>query len=274
VHERSADLARRWHVTVEQTFETPTSVISYGLRDRQPVVLKVVKQPCDEWRSGEVVHAFDGRGVVRAYEYVDGALLLERLDPGDPLVDLTIAGHDDEATAILADVIAAMSPGQAPAATPTVSDWAAGFARYRGSGNDQVPRDLVACAEQMFVGLCASQREPRLLHGDLQHYNVLRDRTRGWVAIDPKGVVGELEYDIGAMLRNPVDRPDMFAARATIERRLAHFAGRLGLDVDRMLRWGFAQAVLSAIWDVEDGYRVDATHPSLKLAAAIEPMLG
>ena len=42
-----------------------------------------------------------------------------------------------------------------------------------------------------------------LLHGDLQHYNVLLDKDRGWVAIDPKGVVGELEYEVGALLRNP-----------------------------------------------------------------------
>ena len=86
--------------------------------------------------------------------------------------------------------------------------------------------------------------------------------------------MGELEYETGAMLRNPVDRPDVFASRATIERRLAHLSGRLGLDGDRMLRWGFAQAVLSALWDVEDGYVVDASNPALRLAAAIQPMLG
>lgn len=47
---------------------------------------------------------------------------------------------------------------------------------------------------------------------DLQHYNVLFDDARGWLAIDPKGVVGEVEYEIGAILRNPIERPDLFAA--------------------------------------------------------------
>ena len=71
----------------------------------------------------------------------------------------------------------------------------------------------------MYVDLSGSQRSTRLLHGDLQHYNVLFDTDRGWLAIDPKGVVGELEHEIGAVLRNPDERPDLFLSSSVIERR-------------------------------------------------------
>jgi streptomycin 6-kinase len=40
---------------------------------------------------------------------------------------------------------------------------------------------------------------------DLHHYNVLSDSGRGWLAIDPKGLVGEVEYEVGAAIRNPID---------------------------------------------------------------------
>src|SRR5437588_2607793 len=103
--------------------------------------------------------------------------------------------------------------------------------------------------KEFFWILYASQKEPRLLHGDLQHYNVLFDSKRGWLAIDPKGVVGEVEYEIGAILRNPIERPEMFTQRVTIERRIKQLTGKLNLDFERVLAWGFAQAVLSAIWD-------------------------
>ena len=119
----------------------------------------------------------------------------------------------------------------------------------------------------------SSMKVPRLLHVDLQHYNVLFDSSRGWVAIDPKGVVGELEYEIGAALRNPIERPELFLSRPTIERRLKQFTSKLNLDFERMLAWSFAQAVLSAIWEIEDGFAVDATNPSLRLAKAIQSML-
>jgi streptomycin 6-kinase len=99
---------------------------------------------------------------------------------------------------------------------------------------------------------------------------VLRDEHRGWIAIDPKGVIGELEYEIGAALRNPAERPDLLASPEVIERRLGVFYDALGIDVDRARAWAFAQGVLSAIWSVEDGRAVDANHAGLRLSRAIE----
>lgn len=256
-------------------------MIAFGTRDHQPVVLKVIKRPGDEWRSGEILEAFNGNGVVRVYEQAPGAVLLERLRPGNSLVDLTLNGRDEEATEILADIIqqmsaraASTSPLELPQACATVQDWAKGFERHIATGDDQIPIDLVAAGQRVYLNLCASQRQPRLLHGDLQHYNVLFDSDRGWLGIDPKGVVGEIEYEIGAVLRNPCEQPDLFVSRSTIERRLKQFTGRLDLNFARALAWGFAQAVLSAIWEIEDGFAVDSTNHSLRLAQVIRPMLG
>lgn len=267
------ELARQWRVTIEESFETPTSLIAYGRRDGRRVVLKVVKHPGDEWRSGEIVNAFDGRGMVRVYEHLDGAMLLERLDPGNALVDLALAGRDEEATAILAEVIGAMSPHGLVSCCATVQDWAKSFSRYVASGDDQVPAPLVMQAHRLYADLCDSQTNRRLLHGDLQHYNVLFDRDRGWLAIDPKGVIGEIEYEIGAALRNPGERPDLFVGPVTIERRLRQFTSALRVNYSRALAWGFAQAVLSAIWLVEDGFPVNANTSSIELAEAMRPML-
>ncbi|HKY26510.1 MAG TPA: aminoglycoside phosphotransferase family protein [Pyrinomonadaceae bacterium] len=298
--------AREWDVNVERTVETESSLVAFGERSSavQSVVLKIIKQPGDEWRAGEVLKAFDGRGVVRVYEHAPGAVLMERLSPGTPLVDLVLNGKDDEATDILAVVMQQMSepedvwmPGigrqvsaaqwrtpleanqpkpdtryQTPA-FPTTYDWARGFDRYIASRDGQIPRDLVESAQQIYVKLAATQREPRLLHGDLQHYNVLFDSVRGWVAIDPKGVIGEVEYEIGAAMRNPVERPDLFLSPQTIARRLKQFTDRLNLDYNRTVRWTFAQSVLSAIWNVEDGFEVGPLDSSLRLAKAILPMI-
>jgi streptomycin 6-kinase len=279
--DRIQQRAREWGVAIENTFETESSLIAFGRRINQPVVLKIVKQPGDEWRSGEILNAFDGKGVARVYEQAPGALLEERLRPGNSLVDLALNGRDEEATDILAGVIQQMSarassrsPLELPKACATVQDWAKGFDRYIASGNNQIPTDLVATGQRVYSGLCASQRQPRLLHGDLHHYNVLFDSDRGWLAIDPKGVVGEIEYEIGAVLRNPFERPELFLSRSTIERRLKQFMNKLDLDYERTVAWGFAQAVLSAIWEIEDGFVVDALNPSLRLANVIQIMLG
>ncbi len=186
--------AGAWNVTIERTLETESSVIGVGRRGARGVVLKVVKTPGDEWHSGAVVRAFDGRGVVQVDEFEDGALLLERLSPGDSLADLASAGDDEAATAIVADVIQRMHAPSTPRGCPRVMDWCAGFDRYLCSGDQRIPTSLVDDARARFASLASSQRLPRLLHGDLQHYNILFDTNRGWLAIDPKGIVGEVEY--------------------------------------------------------------------------------
>ena len=147
----------------------------------------------------------------------------------------------------------------------TVQDWGKSFA----TADQGIPRDLVEQAREVYFDLFRSQSKTRLLHGDLHHDNVLFDSKRGWLAIDPKGVIGELEYELGAALRNPYNRPDIFAQPQVIEKRLKQFAAKLPIDQVRALRWGFSQAVLSAIWGIEDGA---ATH-SIALAEAMLPMI-
>jgi len=43
---RIQSLAREWHLTVADSFETETSVISSVTRDHQSLVLKVIKREC------------------------------------------------------------------------------------------------------------------------------------------------------------------------------------------------------------------------------------
>src|ERR1700742_851883 len=140
--DRVAEQVRAWGIAVQHTQETPSSFIAFGTRGSQQVVLKVVRQPGDEWRCGEVLAAFAGGGVVRVYEYIEGAVLLERLNPGTPLASLSLNGRDQEATEILAEVIHRMLQAQAPSNSfPTVADWGKGFQRHRASGNSQIPID-------------------------------------------------------------------------------------------------------------------------------------
>ena len=265
--------AASWNVKLEQVVETPSSLLGFGERNSTQVVLKVSKREGDESHSGAVLRAFGSDGAVRVYESDKGAVLLERLDPGEQLVNLVRRGKDAEATTILANVISRLANHKPPEGCPSVGDWGRGFDRYSASGDVQISTVLVEEASEIYHRLDASQNATMLLHGDLQHYNILFDKNRGWIAIDPKGVVGELEYEVGALLRNPVDQAKLFATPRTIERRLMTLTTNLQLDYTRALEWSFAQAVLSAIWDVEDGYPLQPDNPSLILANVIKPML-
>lgn len=266
--ERLHAKAVQWNVALDETRETATSVLGFGVRDETRVVLKLTKVN-DEAHAGKVLQAFDGSGAVRVYEAETGAMLVERLEPGDQLVSLVRRGNDAEATEVLAQVIGRLANHAPPDECPSVADWGRGFERYMRSGDQRISHELVRDAQDVFEALASTQQSTMLLHGDLQHYNVLFDHERGWTAIDPKGVVGELEYEVGALLRNPIELPELFTNRATIERRVEILTTLLPLDRARALQWSFAQAVLSAIWDVEEGFRVESNHPVIQLACSI-----
>jgi streptomycin 6-kinase len=214
--------------------------------DGTPVVVKRGPGVREEARA---LAAFRGAGVVALLEQDGDALVLERVLPGTPLVSVA---DDDAATRIAAGVMRRLWRPP-PVGFPTVADWGEGFARHRaahGGGSGPLDPALFSRAERLFAALCASQAAPVLLHGDLHHFNVLEGRGGAWVAIDPKGVVGEPCYEPGALLRNPY--PEL-PSRARMARRLDVLAGALGFERERLRDWAFAQAVLSAVWHVEDG---------------------
>jgi streptomycin 6-kinase len=114
-----------------------------------------------------------------------------------------------------------------------------------------------------------SVRARRLLHGDLHHYNVLFDTDSGWAVIDPWGALGEIEFEIGAALRNPVDVPALLGDPNVIERRLRIYEAQLKLDPDRALKWAFAMTTLAVLWPFDDTIGLDLRRP---FAAAAQSM--
>ena len=158
--ERFEERVREWNIVVENRWETDTSLLAVGRRGSQHVVLKLVKQQGDEWNCGQVLEAFDGRGVVRVYEHVPGAALLERLSPATSLAQMALNGRDEEATEILARVMQAMSPQQESAkGVPTVQEWAQGFGKYLVSGDNQIPIDLIAQGRKC-ISISVRRKDP------------------------------------------------------------------------------------------------------------------
>lgn len=130
------------------------------------------------------------------------------------------------------------------------------------------PAYLLEAAEDIFAEFVPGQGEQVLLHGDLHHWNILSATRQPWLAIDPKGVIGEREYDTGAILRNPWGKRFAFQELKSIQsRRVDILCEMLAFDRERVLGWGKAQAVLSAWWSVED--EGSSWEPALAYAEAL-----
>ena len=253
--ETIAACERRWSLTVQLPF-VPLSYnyVAPAVRaDGTGAVLKLGVPHHELVTEMEALRAYDGSGLVRLLEadYDLGAMLLERLEPGTPLSRLA---DDQQATSIAAQVMKRLRRPPPPEHQfPTVSDWATGLQKLRirfGGATGPFPASLVEKAETLFSELIGSMGAPVLLHGDLHHDNILAAARDSWLAIDPKGVVGEAEYEVGAFVRNrlfPGPRPKRLLAR-----RVDQFAEELGFKRERILGWSLAQAVLSGWWSFED----------------------
>lgn len=258
-----AQCEQRWQIQIQPPFALTYNYVAPAKRaGGSQVVLKAGFPENPELITEiEALRFFDGQGMVHLLEadLEQGVFLLEHIFPGHPLVNLP----DDDATRIAARVMRRLwkpIPPELAARFPSTQKWARGLGRLRktfGGGTGPFPADMVERAEKLFVELHASAASaPVLLHGDLHHWNILSAQREPWLALDPKGLVGEPAYEVGALIRNPNTVISTWTDLARVQaRRFDILAEELGFNRQRMIFWSFAQVVLSAWWSFEDEHR-------------------
>jgi streptomycin 6-kinase len=252
---RAVEVARDWGLVLGPVLPGSTQGVVHGatLADGTAAVLKLEKPGQGAEAQAEALAAWSGDGAARLlrFDEAGGALLIERLIPGTPLVRLCEEGRDDDATAVLAALMLRLHrPAPTDAVFADAHGWIRAIEACRDPRLDTRLRDR---ALGLYRDLNASARPAVLLHGDLHHRNVLSDGA-GWRAIDPFGATGEPAFDTGTLLTNPVSwLPRQHDLAAIQRRRVALLAERLGEERARVAAWGFVVGVLKTVWDLEDG---------------------
>jgi streptomycin 6-kinase len=218
-------------------------------QDGTAAVLKVSRYIRETRSEIAAMQLWNGAGAARVLESdaERGALLLERVQPGSMLSEIV---EDDATVRTACAVLRQLWCGTAEYGLTPLASWCAAYARNRpalGSGAcSEFPMSLFQQADALRRELLESTRESVALHGDLHHFNVLRSSRAGWLAIDPKGLVGDRCFDVCQFLRNPTR-----VTPATNRRRLDIFSDELGLDRRRLAQWAVVHAVLDACWTYE-----------------------
>ncbi len=265
---------KRWKVSAPELIaETFSSRIwKVRLEDGSPAIVKALK-PFDDvedelrgehylaWRRGEGAVRLLGRdGHRMLLEYGGDTLLSEVLDKEG----------DNAATAIAAEVMARLfSPSKHPFPSelqPLRERYASLFkkaATDRDAGQASIYVDAAAIADR----LLDDPHDVRPLHGDLHHENILQG-PRGWLTIDPKGVLGDPGFDAANLFYNPLERDDLCLDPERIAHMADIFGKTLGQTPVAMLDHAIAYGCLSAAWHHEDE-NADDENRELSVAAAI-----
>ncbi len=215
----------------------PVNNLSYnyvlsGLRNTQPIVLKLSLDTLALDREMTALQIFNGNGGVAVLDQMEGALLLEHAVPGHSLKN-NLANN--QSIQVMCDVMKKLHQAPVPKGIvfPHISDWLTTIDK-----NWNIPDEYLRKAQELKRKLLEGNGNPVLLHGDLHHDNVLANGN-GWMVIDPKGVIGDPIHEVWAFIMD-------------VEKDTQYIADFFNFDVTVVRQWYFVHAILAACWSLED----------------------
>lgn len=244
-------IASAWELELEDPFD-PGGAVSWTApartRDGEDVVLKVA-WPHDEARDEALgLRVWDGHGTVRLlrHDASSWAMLLERLVPGTRLAREWSDSTVDVGVSVLQQLWS-VAPGDAPfdRLETQLAGWADTAEERAGRVRVGVDAGIVSEGIALLRSL-PRREESFLLHQDLHPENVLSS-SRGWLAIDPKPVVGDRGFDVTALVAHTI------VDGAHLRERLARLEDALGIERDHLRRWALARTIMWLLWAADVG---------------------
>lgn len=243
----------KWHLVPDGAPITSHAGDLLPVRYRGEAAMLKLAKGDDERAGAAVLEWWNGDGAARVYMRDGDALLMERAQGPASLADMARNGEDDEAARILCSAAARLHRPRSQSLPPLVplKHWFRELAPAAATHGGLLQR----CSNTANA-LLDDPREITVLHGDLHHDNVLDFGTRGWLAIDPKHIIGERGFDFANIFTNP-DLSDPTRPVGTLpgrfQQRVAVVSGAGRIERRRLLQWTLAWTGLSAAWFLGDG---------------------
>ncbi|YBV97782.1 3'-kinase [Phyllobacteriaceae bacterium JZ32] len=229
-----------------------------------PLVVKKLKPAgMEELRGAHYLEWRNGHGAARLYDLKGTAMLLEYAGSYH-LEEHLNAGKDAACIEIFGQVLAVL---HTPSPSPVPADLQPLGKHFSGLFAVAAEKPIYAEAAALAKRLLATPHEAIPLHGDIHHENII-ESPRGWLAIDPHGLVGDAAFDAANIFYNPLDRDDLCLDMPRARRMAEHFAPVIHRHPAFILDYAFAYGCLSAAWHREDGNDVDEAR-ELKIATAL-----
>ena len=236
---------------------THSSLLQPVVFDNMKAMVKIAVD-VEEHRGWALMICWGGNGAVKVLKHDGDVLLMERATGPKSLKHMVLNGNEVEANKIICGVVTKLHKANCKHMSGLVplrtwfSDLGHAHAKYGGA--------FGRCSE-IAAQLLDNPLDIVALHGDIHYDNILDSGKGEWVAIDPKGLLGERGFDFANLFCNPT--PEIATSAARLKKQLRLIAGEAGLDAKRLLQWIVAWSGLSAAWILDDG---DDAHMQITLA--------
>lgn len=243
-----AHYKQHWHLSDDgEAFISYSGLLQPVLYNGLECMLKIARR--DKDKHGSMLMAWwSGKGAAPVLQHDENAILMERAINERSLAEMAKNGKDDDASCIICSVIARLHANPKPypgyLAPLDVKFKSLGVAAAQQGGIfercNQVAHELLAAPQDMVA-----------LHGDVHHGNILDFGEKGWLAIDPKGMIGERGFDYANLFCNPAK--ETATAPGRLAQQLPIVSDAAKIEPKRLLQWITAWGGLSAAWAIEDG---------------------
>ena len=192
----------------------------------------------------DMLALYDGRGINRMIDHDRklSAMLLERFTPGTMLVEMDDSREQARIAGRIARDLHRTPPPENPSFKHAADRLNKTISIVSESTDPERARPYRVQLDRlkaMVDGPLA--KEPQiLLHGDLHHYNILLDESRGWTAIDPQCEIGASCLEFGSFVGNAGgDEPTIEEERETIVEAIQMLSETSGESEERVYAGAF-----------------------------------
>jgi streptomycin 6-kinase len=248
-----ASLRERWRICDGALLADTRSSLVFRVKrlDTAPAIVKILKPEGMNELPGMAYLAWRGGcGAVDLIDRQDSICLLE--DAGTIILrDHHRDFGDEAATEIILTVLKKLN---APSVLPPPDDLVPlrthFSALFEAVGRGLYPAyaELLRWGATLTEDLLAQQTAIRPLHGDLHHDNIVSGGARGWLAIDPQGLIGDPAYEVANVFGNPIGGIKDILDPARIVRLTEAFAAAIGRPEKTILQFAAAHAAVSICW--------------------------
>ncbi|MFW5980720.1 MAG: aminoglycoside phosphotransferase family protein [Halanaerobiaceae bacterium] len=246
----------KWNIKEGEIGENLSyNLICFGISPEWgKVVIKIGVPHPDLFSEMTAISLYRGKNICRCYDKDEelGAMVLEKISPG---FDLTFLDSDKDKIEIASDLITNLYIKiDKIYGLPAYGEWldkAFTGAREMNIAGEKM-YSLIDTAEEFFQELEAEDFPRVLLHGDLHHFNILKDREKDWRIIDPKGVIGIPVLEPARFMENQLHMIKEQEKLECLNYMIKIFSKKLKVSPEFTAKALLVDYVLSTCWSFEE----------------------
>lgn len=246
----------RWSITDFEIVENLSiNFLGFGKSKQYgDVVIKICGPHPEKYTEIKSLTIFNGNNFCNCYDYDMelGAILLERILPGADLKTIT---NRDLQLKIASELIS-KTPMKVESnyGIPTFGERAnKAFKRARKENKvGERMLEFIDLSEVMISEIEQSNRAKYLLHGDLHHLNILKDKKGNWKAIDPHGVIGVPCMESSRFIQNHIWMSKDKDKLNDLDKIITVFSEKFNETKEFTAICFFILQVLSTCWSFEE----------------------